>query len=178
MNWQRRHFEPGPGPGPAPSPAPAPALPKSAFYGCTVADFLLTGDSLDNWPVIVTAAVGADPKTPDGFVLLKAAAGYLIDWYVQNNQVLWEAPDGSLVTFPSWGVPIPLGYTRTGDYVYTVPNGKQIMAFGSGQLMDVFAGIATVIIPSVAAQKYMAFYYANGGATTPSPQTPGPPPNA
>lgn len=123
---------------------------KSVYSTLTIQDFLLTGDSLDNWPAGTTATD-------------------LINWYVAHNQVMWQTPSGQLTPNLPSGMAAQ-GYIRTGTSLFTMPNGKQITAV-SGQMMDPFGVGPTAIIPSKAADAYKQSYYANGGGSSPVPLT-------
>jgi len=125
----------------------------SPSIGLTVSDYLAPGDSLSNWPAGVTPTD-------------------IINWYVAHAQTVWLAPDGTrTTTLPAGNA--AQGYIRTGDYVFTTPNGAVISTPGGGQMADPWGVGATAILNSPAANIYKAAFFAGGGS--PSAQTPGAP---
>ena len=109
---------------------------KSPYPSLKPEDFLLPGDSLENYHPGVTDAE-------------------ISQWYLTNQSVVWLAADGKQTTVLPEGDAAE-GYTRTGLTAFTLPNGQQIIV-SSGQQRDVYDVGGThpeAFIPSVAASVY------------------------
>ena len=130
---------------------------KSAYPSLSPSDFLLPGDVLENYGPGATAAE-------------------ISNWYLSNQQVVWQAPDGTQTTVLPVGDPAQ-GFVRTNLTCFTLPNNQQVTV-ASGQMADPFGVGVTAFIPSVAATVYKQSWFAQGGAAAGNRWTPGAPPHA